>query len=835
MKDKCVIAIKKQLPNLSDKIAEELAKEVESRLIVAGRKGEDLDDAMRETVQNIGDRLERQAAIRKRNAAKDYLVIKRIEDYALNTWAGDEAIGIEAYLGGVNSTKLNSRLSVDSAQRAMVNQYIGGFISKLIKDDLVKILSSKKFEKDLFIAAEKLARNEDVSNILPEVVQTAKIINEVTEAARKDLNKAGADIGKLEGRLVKQTHDGGKIRAAGKTQWVKEIDEQIDWDITMPDLDPAERMATLERMYSDFSTEQHLQYDGPPQGSLRGVKNVAKSMGRSRVIHFKSAEAAYAYHKKFGTGTVADVVAGGLMRAGENVGLMRRLGPNAKENLTKALDNIDRVLRERGDEKSRNALKAKREWALEKMMPNLDGSARIVGNRIGAVVGAGFRFSQITSKLGLAGFSALSDIPIFASEVSYQGGSFFGGLGQAAKGLTREKFSAEELEALSEMGVIAQGIAEGISPRYDISANDPGQFQKLTAIFMKLNALQFITDRLRMSFAVGASHRLGLNASKSYADLNPDLSRVLGLFGIDEGKWGLLSKAAGKEIDGNIYITAESIAKIDDANFIAYLKSQGTQPTARKIAEVKEELQDQLKSYYQDRSTHASLETDAKTRSWMLGGARPGTFAGEALRAIMLFKSFPVAILQKVVGRELMGRSETRDAMGIAKNLLTNGNGEMAGMAKLIVGTTIAGYISLTIKDLVKGKTPRDLQEKPGEILVASMLQGGALGLFGDFFFADMRNRYGNGPVTTILGPAASVTESFVDLFHQAIRGDNVNTELLKILKNNTPGGNLPFVGLALNHFVFWDLSNQISPGYMSRMQSRMQSEYGQELWIPGR
>jgi hypothetical protein len=159
----------------------------------------------------------------------------------------------------------------------------------------------------------------------------------------------------------------------------------------------------------------------------------------------------------------------------------------------------------------------------------------------------------------------------------------------------------------------------------------------------------------------------------------------------------------------------------------------------------------------------------------------------------------------------------------------------MAGMAKLIVGTTIAGYISLTIKDLVKGKTPRDLQEKPGEILVASMLQGGALGLFGDFFFADMRNRYGNGPVTTILGPAASVTESFVDLFHQAIRGDNVNTELLKILKNNTPGGNLPFVGLALNHFVFWDLSNQISPGYMSRMQSRMQSEYGQELWIPGR
>jgi len=835
MKDQCVIALKKTLPNISDKVAKDLAQEIQARLAVAERKGEDFDATIKDAVQKIADRLKRQAAIRKRNSAKDYLATKRLEDYVLNTWADDPSVGFEAFVGGVNSTRTNSRLSVDSAQRQLVNQYIGGFISKLTKEDLMSILSSKKFEKELFLASEKLSRNEDTSKMTREVVRTAEIINEVTEAVRKDLNRAGADIGKLQNRFIQQTHDRYKIRKATKEEWIAFVSERLDWDITMPGLDPADRADTLARIYSDFYTGSHLKFDGPPQGSARGVKNVAKNMGKSRVLHFANAEAAYEYHKKFGSGSVADVVMGGLMRGGENVGLMRRLGPNAKQNLANALDNVEKKLRNEGDEKNRVAVQKIRTWALEKMMPNLDGSARIPGSETAATVGAFVRFTQITSKLGLAGVAAIGDIPLYASEVSYQGGGYLGGISQAFKGLTRKSFTAEEIEILSEMGVIAEAMAEAVSPRYDISSNDPGQLQKLTALFMKANALQFMTDRLRVSFALGASHRLGQNAQKAHSELNPELARVLGLFGIDEGRWNLIRKASTKEMDDRTYLTAESIAKIDDAEFSTYLKEQGTKPTARKISDLKEELQDQLKSYYHDRSTHASLETDSKTRSWMLQGYAPGTAMGEVLRAFMLFKSFPIAIVQKVIGREILGRTDSRDPKQIVKNLLTNGNGEMAGMAKLIVSTTIAGYFAMTVRDLLKGKTPKDIEENPGQVLVQSMLQGGALGFIGDLLFDDLRKGYGQNPIVNIAGPVAGQVGTIVDLFHQAIRGDEIDTDLIKFLKDNAPGQNLPFVGLALNHYIFWDLSNDMNPGYMSRMQSRLQSEYGQELWIPGR
>ena len=115
------------------------------------------------------------------------------------------------------------------------------------------------------------------------------------------------------------------------------------------------------------------------------------------------------------------------------------------------------------------------------------------------------------------------------------------------------------------------------------------------------------------------------------------------------------------------------------------------------------------------------------------------------------------------------------------------------------------------------------------------MLQGGALGFIGDLLYDDLRKGYGQNPIVNIAGPVAGQVGTIVDLFHQAIRGDDIDTDLIKFLKDTFPGQNLPFVGLALNHYIFWDLSNDMNPGYMSRMQSRHQSEYGQELWIPGR
>src|SRR3546814_15750871 len=100
----------------------------------------------------------------------------------------------------------------------------------------------------------------------------------------------------------------------------------------------------------------------------------------------------------------------------------------------------------------------------------------------------------------------------------------------------------------------------------------------------------------------------------------------------------------------------------------------------------------------------------------MRRGHRPGTIAGEILRFIGQFKSFPAAILQKTVGRELYGRGYKPSAYGAnpgreLSQALRSGNGEKLGIAQLLVWTTLFGYGAMSAKNLLKGREPRPADE----------------------------------------------------------------------------------------------------------------------------
>src|SRR3546814_9952408 len=145
----------------------------------------------------------------------------------------------------------------------------------------------------------------------------------------------------------------------------------------------------------------------------------------------------------------------------------------------------------------------------------------------------------------------------------------------------------------------------------------------------------------------------------------------------------------------------------------------------------------------------------------MRRGHRPGTIAGEILRFIGQFKSFPAAILQKTVGRELYGRGYKPSAYGAnpgreLSQALRSGNGEKLGIAQLMVWTTLFGYGAMSAKDLLKGREPRPADEPM--TWVAAMLQGGALGLYGDFLFGEA-NRFGGGVISSSLGPVVGAFE----------------------------------------------------------------------------
>ncbi len=93
---------------------------------------------------------------------------------------------------------------------------------------------------------------------------------------------------------------------------------------------------------------------------------------------------------------------------------------------------------------------------------------------------------------------------------------------------------------------------------------------------------------------------------------------------------------------------------------------------------------------------YAVIEPDARTRAFMKRGLTAGTVPGEAWRFFFQFKAFPIAVLQKAFGREMSFIKDGQNAKGLF------------GIANLIVGAGIFGYIAMTAKDILKGKSPKD-------------------------------------------------------------------------------------------------------------------------------
>ena len=59
------------------------------------------------------------------------------------------------------------------------------------------------------------------------------------------------------------------------------------------------------------------------------------------------------------------------------------------------------------------------------------------------------------------------------------------------------------------------------------------------------------------------------------------------------------------------------------------------------------------------------------------------------------------------------------------------------GIVALMVTQGFLGYVSMTLKDLLKGKEPRDPNNF--KTIMAAFLQGGGLGIYGDVLFKEQR------------------------------------------------------------------------------------------------
>lgn len=231
------------------------------------------------------------------------------------------------------------------------------------------------------------------------------------------------------------------------------------------------------------------------------------------------------------------------------------------------------------------------------------------------------------------------------------------------------------------------------------------------------------------------------------------------------------------------------------------------------LAGVRKDLQEKLRTYFTDQTGYLALEPDAKTRALMLQGTQPGTWTGEMMRFMTQFKSFTGAYMQKIMGRELYGRGYEGDSIIGA---LRAGNGEFQGIASLIAMSSLMGYGSLALKDMIRGKQPPPPTDP--KTFLAAMVQGGGAGIYGDFLFG-AASRTGNSTLENLAGPVPSSAAQIVELYHKALQGDDVAAHAMLAAINNTPFNNLYYLRPVLNYAVIYRAQEMMNPGYLRRLE----------------
>ena len=791
--------------------------------------------------KEVTEQVKAQKKINKINAVNDEILVRKKVEELLETFDGDEQEGLIALLVGSNRLTLGARSSVGVAQNAAQGQLVASFDAEVTANGLDGMFdkADARLQEELAITQQQISEGMEVTTKNPDIKKLAEIMEKHSELTRQALNARGANIPKMWGYVVRQSHDQFNVRAAanrlGKnvddiiadptlkgtdinynknfTAWKDFIMQYLDGDRTFGNTDNIDSF--LMNSYNSLVGNKIQVADGA--SGVFGSNSVTKGISNKRVLHFKSAKDWYAYNEKFGTGSLKETYYSGLMTAGRNIGMLDTLGTKPKENFEKIRVAIsNRMLAKK---RSTESLSSYRQF--EKFMNVVDGTVYTFdGGKSGFAVAKWSAIARSVgnvAKLGGAVISATADIGIYASEMKYQGRSFLGGMGEAMGAIGKIKNTKQKKDIARGLGFLGDGTIYDVSGRFQVGDNLNKGWTQIQRTFFKYNLLSWWTNTLKENSMLGMANYYANQKGLSFNQLNKPLQSFFGLYNIDSTKWDVIRKTAmSKADDGTEFINISELSNISDADIKKITGMDDLNKTELQIE--KDKFKYSVSGMLLDRSIYAVIEPDARVKGIMTQGTLAGTGMGEAIRFVGQFKSFPMAIGNKVLGREIafLRKGPNQDI----------GRG-IKGLASIVIVSAFMGYMSMTAKDLLKGKEPRD----PNNIktIMAAFLQGGGLGIYGDVLFKEQRDA--GSVVAGLVGPFPTTVVDVGLAFKYALFGEGgkAGKSAYRAISSNIPFLNLFYIKAAFDYMIGFQLMETMNPGVLKRVEKRMKRDYNQE------
>lgn len=558
-----------------------------------------------------------------------------------------------------------------------------------------------------------------------------------------------------------------------------------------------------------------------------GPGSIAKRRAAHRELHFKDAASEVAYMRRYGAGGLADGVLRDIEGAATAIALQRRLGNNP-EAMFQLLRS--ELLKEAHDTGNNALARAVGRKSIDWQLAEVTGAARSTANPTIAAYASSIRAVQSMAKLGGALLSSFGDIATAAAELKWQGRGWLSSYADMFDGMLKGRRSGEKRIIADLLGVGFESLTGQVMTRLGGESAPPGGLSKASALFFRLNGLSWWTDTHKTTAGLTIARYYALAAEQRYGDLPAPTRRTLDLFGIKQADWEIMRTAAVHAAeDGTTFMTAEGVRAVPLDSFLTAAERAAPPeelPTERQLRERRDRLASAYAALVTDRVDYAIPTAGARENAMLHMGTERGDLLGEALRFVMQFKSFPVAAISKTMGREFYG-----------------GGTKVGGAARifaLAAQLAVFGYFTMVSKELIAGKNPRD--PLAAETIAAAMVQGGGMGIYGDFFFGEF-NRFGRSALSTAAGPTLGSTDDLFELWAKARDtgkmakgGDKYGADLaassLRFMASNVPFASLFWLRPAINYLALYPVQEHLNPGYLRRMERRIERENAQTFWL---
>ena len=510
--NKCILRVENLLSKSSIKAAKKDEIISAIKLAQAEKRITNIDEINVDVVaKEASEQIKLQKKINKRNAIEDEIKTRKMTEYVLTNFPDNPEEGLIALLVGSNQRVTGARSSVAVQQQAVVNGLIAGFeqklrdnnLTKMFKDGLegiseaeVQLRVSKTMEElgqQRTYISERAGTKPTITEKNPRIIKLAEIMEEYSEMLRTKLNDRGANISKMWGYIVKQSHDPYLVRDAAKrlgqnlddiktdpslrtkkdinynknyTAWKNFVLQKLDKERTFADVDDIDEFMLF--VYNSLVGNKYLKSDGAEFSyGAKATKDVAKSSKFKRILHFKNATEWFEYNDKFGVGNLKESFLSGLQTVGRNIGIMETLGTKPSQNFEKIRFAVQK--RQIKQKKQTDSLSSGRTF--DKFLKVVDGSIYTVEGFGLAKYSAIARALASMAKLGGATISAVADLGIYGSEMKHQGRSFLGGVFEAAISLGKIKNSARKKEIAQMSSFIADNLIYDVSARHQVGDN----------------------------------------------------------------------------------------------------------------------------------------------------------------------------------------------------------------------------------------------------------------------------------------------------------------------------------------------------------------------------